>query len=133
MRTLIFALTAVVSAIFTSAAANAKDLKGYWRMDDPLEAMQAVLEVYTCRGERTLCGKIAAVVGPGIDRSAYLNSELLRGFTAQRDGTFKGKLKMPVGRLPARKAVVEPRSQNSLRFEACFFGQCRSGTMSRLD
>ena len=132
MRTRVLALFAGLLAAMTPPAAKARGLEGFWRMDDPLEGMQAVLEVYTCRGESTLCGKIAAVVGPNIDRRDYLNNELLRGLKAQRDGTYKGKLKMPVGRLPALNAVVEKRGQNSIHFQACFFGQCRSGTMSRL-
>ena len=128
----VFALIAALLAAIMPASATARGLEGFWRMGDPMEGMQAVLEVYMCGGDSTLCGKIAAVVGPGIDRRAYLNSELLRGFKVQRDGTYKGKLKMPVGRLPALNTVVEPRSQDSLHFQACFLGQCRSGTMSRL-
>ena len=113
-------------------SATATSLKGFWRMDDPLEGMQAVLEIYQCRGQSTFCAKIAAVVGPNIDRHSMLNSELLRDFAPQQDGSYKGKLKMPSGRLPALNTVVEPRTEDSLSFKACFLGQCRSGTLSRL-
>lgn len=125
----------LVAALFLRAApaAHATGLEGFWRMDDPLEGMQAVLEVYNCEEDSALCAKIAAVVGPDIDPGRVLNSELLRGLKVQADGSYIGNLKMPTGRLPALRTTVEPMNDNSLSFKACFLGQCRSGTLSRLD
>ena len=45
----------------------------------------------------------------------------------------KGKLKMPAGSLPVMNALVQPTSRDNLTIKACFFGQCRSGTLSRLN
>lgn len=133
MRLKFIAVAFAALSAFAASSASAASLKGYWRMDNPLEGMQAVLEVYNCANDKALCGKIAAVVGPGIDRRSMLNSELLRGLKRQTDGTYKGKLKMPSGSLPALNATVEPRGENSITFKACFLGQCRSGTMTRLN
>ena len=132
MRHSILGVLMTLGALGVPLAATATSLKGFWRMDDPLEGMQAVLEIYECRGQSSFCAKIAAVVGPNIDRHSMLNNELLRDFKPQRDGTYKGKLKMPSGRLPALNTVVEPMTKDSLSFKACFLGQCRSGTLSRL-
>jgi hypothetical protein len=133
MRHLSLSLISVCCALFAPLSfASANSLTGYWCMDNPLEGMQAVLEVYSCQGGDTFCAKISAVVGPDIDRHSILNSELLRDLKPQRDGTFKGKLKMPKGRMPALNTTVEPKDDDSLSFKACFLGQCRSGTLSRL-
>ena len=102
-------------------------------MDRPLEGMQAVLEVYNCDEESVFCARIAAVVGPNIDPKTMLDSELLKDLKEQEDGTFKGKLKMPAGRLPALNTTVEAVDTDQLSFRACFLGQCRTGTLSRLD
>jgi uncharacterized protein (DUF2147 family) len=130
-----FHFSILASALLIGLAASpasAASLKGYWRMDSPLEGMQAVVEVYECMGGKALCGKVAAVVGPDIDRRSMLNQELLRDMKKQRDGSYKGKLKMPVGPLPALNTTVQPKGRDHLSFKACFLGQCRSGTMSRL-
>jgi hypothetical protein len=133
MRLMSLGLISVCMALLAPlASVSATSLKGYWRMDDPLEGMQAVLGVYRCSGGDTLCAKISAVVGTNVDRRAMLNSELLRDLKPQRDSTYKGKLKMPKGRLPALNTIIEPQDQDSLSFKACFLGQCRSGTLSRL-
>ena len=132
MRLSILGVLMTLGALVLPVWASATSLKGFWRMDDPLEGMQAVLEIYECVGQNSFCAKIAAVVGPNIDRHSMLDNELLRDFKRQRDGTYKGKLKMPSGRLPALNTVVEPMTEDSLSFKACFLGQCRSGTLSRL-
>ena len=133
MRTKLFGMALLILSVFAATPASAASLKGYWRMDEALEGMQAVLEVYNCNGDKALCGKIAAVVGPDINPRDMLNSELLRDLKRQKNGTYKGKLKMPVGPLPALNATVEPMNDGRITFKACFFGQCRSGTMSRLN
>lgn len=132
MRFSVFILTLAILSGLSVQSAAAASLKGYWRMDAPLEGMQAVVEVYACANDTALCGKLAAVVGPNVDRRSMLDQELLRGLKKQRDGSYKGKLKMPVGRLPALKATIRPKGRDRLTFKACFLGQCRSGTMTRL-
>ena len=126
-----FAIAAATlfAALFISGSASANPLKGYWRMDAPLEGLQAVIEVYDCRDNKGMCGKMVAIAGP--DRQ-HLNTELLRGFKPTRNGAYKGKLKLPEGGLPQLNATVEPMSADRISFKACFLGQCRKGTMSKL-
>lgn len=123
----------LLSQLSGGATAQANGLHGYWRMDSPMDGMQAIVELYDCGDEAMMCGKIAAVVGEKINRQEVLYRQLLHGLRRQPDGSYKGKLKMPAGRLPVMNALVEPASQDNLTIRACFFGQCRSGTLSRLN
>ena len=128
-----FAASILISLVGGGAFAQANPLQGYWRMDSPMQGMQAIVELYNCGEDAVLCRKIAAVVGEKINRREVLNRQLLHGLRRQPDGSYKGKLKMPAGSLPVMNALVQPASRDNLTIKACFFGQCRSGPLSRLN
>ena len=78
-----FAASILLSLLGGGAFAQANPLQGYWRMDSPMQGMQAIVELYNCGEDAVLCGKIAAVVGGEIDIEV-LNRQLLHGRVASQ-------------------------------------------------
>ena len=51
-----FAVSILISLVGGGAFAQANPLQGYWRMDSPMQGMQAIVELYNCGEDAVLCG-----------------------------------------------------------------------------